>query len=264
MKELSENEAKAILEKIRSEYKEHGKLNPKAFDSIGFEQRYIQTLKIRGSITKFLNDEVAFLEQLKGKFQQIVAKKEAAKAQTLNRIMDESLEKLANYKKVDFHPLAKMEIRYFYGAMIDFAEADLPVLIYIFKGTPEYSFLQDAVLQIERIGLSRRGLPSLKIQEVIKSMLDANGNPIVIEKVSQNLLKDGCIALKNIAIAISDLVAKNRINTEMIVKVNDRDYPIAAEYYGDRKFGESLEKISERCKQIIQDFRMNSLLNMEA
>ncbi len=32
MKELSEAETKAILEKIRSEYREHGKLNPKAFD----------------------------------------------------------------------------------------------------------------------------------------------------------------------------------------------------------------------------------------
>jgi hypothetical protein len=264
MKELSENEAKAILEKIRQEYKEHGKLNPKAFDAMGFEQRYIQTLKLRANITKFLNDEVAFLEQLKGKFQQIVAKKEAAKAQTLNRIMDESLEKLSGYKKVDFHPLASVEIRYFYGAMIDFAEADLPVLIYIFKGTPEYSFLQDAVLQIERIGVTRRGLPSLKIQEVIKSMLDANGNPLIVEKVSQNLLKDGCIALKNIVLSIGDLRAKNRINTDMIVNVSDRDYPKAAEYYGGKKFGESLEKIAEQCKQIIQDFRMNSLLSIEA
>ncbi|XDD54671.1 hypothetical protein AB3N62_02370 [Leptospira sp. WS4.C2] len=263
MKELSEAETKAILEKIRAEYQEHGKLNPKAFDQTGFEQRYLQILKLRGNITKFLTEEVTFLEQLKSKFQELAARKEAAKAQTLNRIMDESIEKLANYKKVDFHPLAKVETRYFYGAMLDFAETELPVLIYIFKGTPEYSFLQDAVLQVERIGMTRRGLPSMKMQEFIKTLLDANGNNIVIEKASQNLLKDGCIALKNITVAVQDLVSKNRINPDMIVQVNEKEYPNAHSTFGGKKFGESLTRITERCKQIIQDFRMNALMNME-
>lgn len=177
--------------------------------------------------------------------------------------MDESIEKLANYKKVDFHPLAKVETRYFYGAMLDFTETELPVLIYIFKGTPEYSFLQDAVLQVERIGMTRRGLPSMKMQEFIKTLLDANGNNIVIEKASQNLLKDGCIALKNITVAVQDLVSKNRINPDMIVQVNEKDFPNAHSSFGGKKFGESLTRITERCKQIIQDFRMNALMNME-
>lgn len=79
MKELSEAETKAILEKIRSEYKEHGKLNPKAFDQSGFEQRYLQILKLRGNITKFLTEEVTFLEQLKSKFQELAAKKKQPK-----------------------------------------------------------------------------------------------------------------------------------------------------------------------------------------
>ncbi|TGN19473.1 hypothetical protein [Leptospira idonii] len=262
-KELSEAETKAILEKIRNEYKEHGKLNPKAFDSIAFEKRYLQILQMRGNIGKFLSEEVVFLEQLKGKFQEIVAKKEAQKAQTLNRIMDESIEKLANYKKIDFHPMAKTELRYFYGAMADFAETELPVLILIFKGTPEYSFLQDAVLQIERIGVIRRGLPSLKIQELIKSMLDANGNAILVEKASQNLLKEGCLALKNIYTSIQDLVSKNRINPDLMANINERDYPKAYATYGSRRFEVCLNRISEQCKQIIQDFRMNALMSMD-
>jgi|JI8StandDraft_1071087.scaffolds.fasta_scaffold00433_16 hypothetical protein len=262
-KELSEFEIKTILGKIRSEYQEHGKLNPKAFDQTGFESRYLQVLRLRGNLSKFLGEEVAFLDQLKGKFQQLVAKKEAAKGATLNRIMDESMEKLEKYQKVDFHPLAKTELRYFYGAMVQFAETELPVLLNIFKGTPEYSFLQDSVLVIERIGISRRGMPSLKIQEVMKSLLDANGNPILIEKVSQALLRDGCLALKNVAQSIQDLTNKNRINPDLMVQVSDRDYPKAHVTYGGKRFGRSLEMISERCKEIIQDFRMNSLLGME-
>jgi len=262
-KELSEIETKNLLEKIRSEYQEHGKLNPKAFDQISFETRYIQMLKVRGNVGKFLLEEISFLEQLKSKFQDLVAKKEAAKASTLNRIMDESMEKLEKYQKVDFHPVAKLELRYFYGAMVEFAEKELPVLINIFKGTPEYTFLQDAVLMVERIGLSRRGMPSLKIQEITKSLLDANGNPIMIEKVSQGLLRDGCLALRNITQAIQDLTSKNRINPDLVVQVNDREYPRAFQNYANKKFGESLILISERCRQIIQDFRMNSLLGMD-
>ncbi|MCZ8155738.1 MAG: hypothetical protein O9264_06445 [Leptospira sp.] len=263
-KELSDAEIKNILEKIRSEYKEHGSLNPKAFDQTGFETRYLQVLKMRGNIGKFLSEEIAFLEQLKGKFQQLVAKKEAAKGSTLNRIIDESMEKLEKYNKIDFHPVAKLELRYFYGAMVSFADTELPVLINIFKGTPEYSYLQDAVLVVERIGITRRGMPSLKIQEITKSLLDANGNPILIEKVSQGLLRDGCLALKNIAQSIKDLTAKNRINPDLLIQVSDREYPKAYEVYNGKKFGTSLNSISERCKEIIQDFRMNSLLGMES
>ncbi len=263
-KELSEYEIKTLLEKIRSEYQEHGKLNPKVFDQTSFETRYLQVLRLRGNLSNFLSEEIAFLEQLKGKIQNLAAKKEAAKASTLNRIMDESMEKLEKYQKIDFHPVAKLELRYFYGAMVQFADTELPVLLNIFKGTPEYSFLQDSVLVLERIGISRRGMPSLKIQEVTKSLLDANGNPILIEKVSQALLRDGCIALKNVSQSIQDLTAKNRINPDLMVQVSDREYPKAHVVYGGKRFGRSLEMISERCKEIIQDFRMNSLLGMES
>ncbi len=263
-KDLSEFEIKTLLEKIRSEYQEHGKLNPKAFDQAGFETRYLQVLKLRGNVSKFLADEVSFLEQLKGKFQEIVTKKEAAKGATLNRIMDESIAKLEKYSKIDFHPVAKAELRYFYGAMVQFAESELPVLIYIFKGTPEYTFLQDSVVTLERIGVSRRGMPSLKIQEVTKSLLDANGNPAVIEKVAQALLRDGCLALRQVAITIEDLMSKNRISADMLVQITDREYPKAYAAYSGKRFGRSLEMIAERCKEIIQDFRMNSLLGMES
>jgi hypothetical protein len=263
-KELSDFEIKTILEKIRNEYKEHGKLNPKAFDQAAFEKRYLQVLQLRGNIGKFFADEMSFLEQLKGKFQELVAKKEAAKGSTLNRIMDESMEKLEKYKKVDFHPVAKAELRYFYGAMLQFAETELPVILNVFKGTPEYTYLQDSVVTIERIGVSRRGMPSLKIQEVAKSLLDANGNPALIEKVSQGLLREGCFALRTIAQCIRDLTDKNRVNPELMVQVSDRDYPLAHVTYGNKRFGRALEMISDRCKEIIQDFRMNSLMGIDS
>ncbi|WP_108976037.1 hypothetical protein [Leptospira ryugenii] len=261
--ELSEYEIKTYLQKIRADYQEHGKLNPKAFDQAAFETRYLQVLRLRGNLTKFFQEEVAFLDQLKAKFNNLVAKKEAAKASTLNRLVDESMEKLVKYPKIDFHPLAKAELRYFYGAIVEFAETELPVILNIFKGTPEYSYLQDPVLVIERLGISRRGMPSLKIQEITKSLLDANGNPIVIEKVSQALLRDGCLALKNITQSVQDLISKNRINPDLMVQVNDRDYPKAFSKYGNKRFGRALEMVTEQCRQIIQDFRMNSLLGMD-
>ncbi|WP_411824717.1 hypothetical protein [Leptospira sp. 'Mane'] len=262
-KELAETEVKALLEKIRTDYRENAKLHPKAFDLVEFEKRYLQILQLRGNITKFISEEVVFLEQLKGKYKELVARKEAGKAETLNRIMDESLERLSKYSKIDFNPSAKTEIRFFYGAMVDFAEIELPVVTNIFKGTIEYSQIQDSVIQIERFGVTRRGMPSLRIQEANKNILDANGNTVLIEKVSQNLLKDGCFALKNLAAAIHDLMSKNRVNPDLIIRINEKDYPKGAANFNGKKFGESLDRVSERCIGIIQDFRMNALLGMD-
>ncbi|BDA80119.1 hypothetical protein LPTSP3_g30490 [Leptospira kobayashii] len=262
-KELAESEVKALLEKIRTDYRENAKLHPKAFDIVEFEKRYLQILQLRGNITKFISEEVVFLEQLKSKYKELVAKKEAGKGETLNRIMDESLERLSKYSKIDFHPMAKTEIRYFYGAMVDFAEIELPVLLNIFKGTIEFSQIQDSIVQIERIGVTRRGMPSLRIQEAVKNFLDANGNTVMIEKVSQNLLKDGCFALKNLATSIHELVSKNRVNPDLIIRINEKDFPKASAEFNGRKFGESLDRVTERCIGIIQDFRMNALLGMD-
>lgn len=257
---LSEKEITEILNKIRSEYKTHSKLNPKAFDLHGFEKRYLQALQMKMNIPRFLNDEVAFLEQLKSKHQELVAKKEASKGETINRIMDEAIERLSKYKKIDFHPLAKPEIRYFYGAMRDFGEMELPVLIHIFRGTPEHRDFQDSIHLMERIAIQRGSQPSPRMMEHIKSMMDANGNQMLMEKDTQALLKNTCLALKKITTLGNDLIQKDRVSDNLMVQIEETEYPKAI-HYNKLNHKEALIEIIGKCDEIIDDFRMRPIVN---
>ncbi|PJZ78536.1 hypothetical protein [Leptospira neocaledonica] len=261
---LSDQEIKNIVEKLRTEYREGAKQSPKIFDAKGFEDRYIQTLRHRGNLDNFLKDEVAFLEKIKTKHKELTERRNASKGETINRILDEQEEKLSKYQRVDFHPLARPEMRYFYGAMTSFADTELPVLIHIFRGTPEYSAFQDSISMIERVGVTKRGMPSLRISEHIKALLDANGNQSTMERDSQNILKEVCIALAGLRKTALECVEKNRVSDRMTVQVSDRDFPKASEAYKNLLFGIALEKIIVKAENIIRDFRMSDLVGLDA
>ncbi|MCE9501735.1 MAG: hypothetical protein K8R21_14730 [Leptospira sp.] len=259
MAELSELEITGLLNKIRVEYKALSKENPNLFKLLPFEERYSQVLKARVSIAKFLNDEVVFLEQLKAKHKELKTKQEAAKGETLNRIMDEQEQKLQKYQKNDFHPLAKTEMRYFYGAMLDFVEKEIPALTHIFRGTPEMSLFTDTFLVIERFGLSRKGLPSVRANEHIKALLDSNGNVSKIEQDTQAILKDVCIALKNMVTILGDCIQKKRISLNVVAKIDEREYLQSARLYNGKSFGKIIEAVVQKAGDIIFDFRMDSI-----
>jgi len=261
--QLTDAEIKSILEKIRSEYRENAKLNPKSFDLAGFEKRYLQILQMKGNITQFLNEEVLFLEQIKTKIKQIAEKKEIQKAETLNKIMDDNLERLSAYPKIDFHALAKPEMRYFYGAMVDFCEKEVPTLMYIFKGTPEYSQIQDPIMAIERAGLTRKGIPPVRIQDLIRQLMDSNGNMSQMERATQNLLKDTCISLKGLIVALERIQKDKRILPDKLIQLQEKLDPNAYREYQAKPFGETLQKILEKTKKIIRDFRMNAIVGLE-
>ncbi|EMF81697.1 hypothetical protein LEP1GSC188_2330 [Leptospira weilii serovar Topaz str. LT2116] len=208
MEPLQSSEIKAVLEKLRTEYSENSKKNPKIFDLKAFESRLTMILQQKGNLAQFLKDEIQFIETLKAKHKELEDKKQAAKGETINKILEEQEAKLKKYQRVDFHPLAKPEIRYFYGAILSFTETELPALIYIFKGTPEFAIFKDRITVIERMGISRRGMPSIRINEHIKALLDANGNQSAMEKDGQNILKEVCIALKETITSIRECMEK--------------------------------------------------------
>ncbi|RHX82021.1 hypothetical protein DLM76_07665 [Leptospira yasudae] len=262
MEPLQSAEIKAVLEKLRAEYTENSKKNPKVFDLRAFESRLTMILQQKGSLAQFLKDEIQFIETLKTKHKELEDKKQAAKGDTINKILEEQEARLKKYQRIDFHPLAKPEIRYFYGAILSFAETELPALIYIFKGTPEFSSFKDAITIIERMGISRRGLPSIRINEHVKALLDANGNQSAMEKDGQNILKEVCLALKGIITSIQECVNKNRVSETLSVKIDEKEFPKAVESYQNLVFGIALEKIIVRAETIIRDFRMAEITGL--
>jgi hypothetical protein len=212
------------------------------------------------NITRFLNDEVAFLEQLKAKHSEMLAKKEAQKGETLNRILDEAMEKLKKYDKIDFHPLAKTEIRYLYGAMREFGKKELPAILHIFRGTPEYKDLQDAIHTLEKLCIQRGGNFSPRIVEHIKALMDANGSQSLMEKETQELLKSTCIALDRIATLGTKLISENKVSDKLLMNMDEKEYPKSADYKG-LTHKQALQSIIEYCNQFIDDFRMRSIVS---
>ncbi|XDD50567.1 hypothetical protein AB3N59_01800 [Leptospira sp. WS92.C1] len=262
MEPLQSSEINAVLEKLRTEYSENSKKNPKAFDLKAFESRLMMILQQKGNLTQFLKEEIQFLETLKAKHKELEDKKQAAKGDTINKIIEEQEARLKKYQRIDFHPLAKPEIRYFYGAILSFAETELPALIYVFKGTPEYSIFKDTITIIERMGISRRGMPSIRINEHVKALLDANGNQSAMEKDGQNILKEVCIALKGIITSVKECVDKKRVSETLSIKIDEKEFPKAVESYQNLVFGIALEKIIVRAEAIIRDFRMAEITGL--
>lgn len=264
MPELSNKEIESLLLKIRNEYRTFAQENPNIFKLAPFEERYTQVLRSRGSLELFFKDELIFLEQLKAKHKEIKARKEASHAPTFNKIIEENEGKILKYSKIDFHPLAKLELKYFYGAISNFVETDLQLLYQIFRGTAEINTIHDSIIQLERIGLNRKNQVPFRISEHMHILTNSSVNQGKIEHDSQAIMKDGCLALKNISFYLEDAEKNKKINMKLVFKFNEKDYPDLFKKYNGISFDTGAEMIIANCMNIIIDFRMDGILGLKS
>jgi hypothetical protein len=260
MPDLSDSEVKAILEKIRSEYNQYAKENPKMFRLLPFEERYTEVLRSRGNIQNFLHAEIEFLEKLKKIHQENVKKAEAQRHSTLDKIIEEQEQKIKHYPKIDFHPAARNDLKFFYGAIVEFVENELLLLNRIFKGTPEIRLLQDHFINIERVGVRYKNTPSVRILEHISTINNFRGNTSKIEQDTQIIIRDTCIALKNLILILEDILHKNRFHEEK-TPIEEKDSSKLKALYEGLNNSKTIQKIIDRCKGIISDFRMEGILS---
>jgi len=263
MAELSNKEIEALLLKVRNEYRTYAQENPNIFKLSPFEERYTQVLRSRGSLELFFKDELIFLEQLKAKHKEIKARKEASQGNTINKIVEENETRILKYNKIDFHPMAKNELKYFYGAIAKFVETDLQLLYQIFRGTAEINSIHDAIIQLERIGLSRMGQYPFRITEHMKILSSPTLNQGKIEQDNQAIMKEGCLALKHISFYLEDAAKNKKINMKLVFKFNEKDYPELFKKYNGIAFDTGAEMIIENCVNIISDFRMDSIVGIK-
>ena len=264
MPELSNKEIEALLLKVRNEYRTYAQENPNIFKLTPFEERYTQVLRSRGSLELFFKDELLFLEQLKAKHKEIKARKEASQSPTLNKIIEENETRILKYNKIDFHPMAKNELKYFFGAITNFVETDLQLLYQIFRGTAEINSIHDSIIQLERIGLNRKGQFPFRISEHVKILSGVGVNQGKIEQDNQAIMKEGCLALKHISMYLEDAAKNKKINMKLIFKFNEKDYPDLFKKYNGISFDTGAEMIIVNCANIITDFRMDSIVGLKA
>lgn len=263
MSELSNSEIEALLKKIREEYKFYANENPKMFKLLPFEERYTELLRSRGNLSRFFHEEIAFLEKLKKMHKDQQAKIEIMKNSAIDKVIDEQEASIKHYRKMDFHPYARNELKYFYGAMIDYCNNDLLAINRIYKGTPEMRSIQDYIMVIERAGLTNRGMTSSRITEHIKIIAAFKGNLSKIEQDTQAIIKDCCISLKKMTIVLQETLDKNHVNVNQPMNIDEKDSDTYKSFFGNLNFGQAVNKIIQDSNNIITDFRMDGLLDLQ-
>ena len=260
MPELSSVEKEKLLNKIRSEYKTYSFESPQIFNIKGFEERYSLVLKEKASVENFLKQEILFFEELKKKHNDLKNKRELGKGETFNKIIDEQEAKISKYPKFEFHPMAKTELKYFTGAIRNFLEIEINLIYQIYKGTFEINQFQDSILQLERIGLSKKGTVPLRLMEHVRII--ASGNASKIEQDSQGIIKDGSIALKKIYDCILESKEKTKFNFKLNFKFNEKLEKDLYDKFHNQSFESSLPLILDKIVGIITDFRMKGIIGI--
>jgi hypothetical protein len=253
------SEIEKIVNKIREEYTEYSQLQPAGFKILEFESRYTQILKEKGDVQTFLLSEIDFLEKMKQVYHLQKKKAEIMKESPLNRILDEQESFYSHFPKIEFHPYARKEIKYFYGALKQFVERDLFVLELIFKGTPEMKDLKDSISNIEKMGKVFRTSPSLRIKEHMLKITERNGDPDFVEKESQLIIKDTCISLKSLEEAIEVLHKQGRVPDSMYIQFPHDPNKDFLENFRGLSFQLAADKIRDSSKDIISSFKMDWL-----
>ena len=257
--EFSREEIEKIVTKIREEYTQYSLLHPSGFKILEFEIRYTQILKEKGDLKKFLLNEIEFLEKMKLLYETQKKKAEIIKSSPINRILDEQESFYSHFPKIEFHPYARREIKFFYGAIKQFVEREIYILEIIFKGTPEMKDLKDSITMIEKVGKVFRSAPSLRITEHMHSISARNGDPDFIEKDSQLIIKDTCISLKSLEEGVGQMLAQGRLSPAMVVTFAHDPSREFLETYRGLSFIDASAKICVSSKEIISAFRMDWL-----
>ncbi|MCB1190067.1 MAG: hypothetical protein KDK90_06520 [Leptospiraceae bacterium] len=260
---LGPNEIAALISKIRIEYRTLSTQNSKIFRVDQFEERYKHILNEKGNIQQFLKDEINFLEKLKTIHKHRKAKEEAAKGETINKIIEDQESKFKKYKKIEFHPLAKDEIKYFYGAIADFTKTELQFVIHIFRGTPEMSSLQDSIALLERLGTRKFKQHSIRIAEHVRTLVEAKGNQTILEQDVQKILKENCYSLNKVAEVVNGCLLNKRVSYHAVLGFNKADYPDLHEKYEGITHVYALEMVIFKAREIISDFRMDSIIDFK-
>jgi hypothetical protein len=262
MADLEQKDIQQALNKLRDEYTKLSKEDPKLFHILPFEERYTQILKNRGDVGRFIADEIKFLDSLKGMHKERQAKLEASKAPTMNKIADDHYAKYKKYPAVEFHPSANLEIQHFYGAVTEFVEVDMVALLYIFKGSREYSGYQPILASIESLAQTKGG-HSLKIMEIAKSYSLGASESKNTEKLIQNYIREASNSFKGLYDKLKDSIATKTVSDRVSIHMDSKLYPKASKKYNERYFLQATEDMKKYIFSMMEDFRMLNIIGLK-
>jgi len=259
---LSEKEMVELLQRIRDRYDEYSKKhNASWFNRSSFEERVTFAYENRMDMSAFLLAEIANFEKLKEKYEK--RKDQGSFSQKVDRIIEEQLERISKYPRMEFHPRCGVEISHMYGALYDLADRLYPVLWIVVTDVSNRGKLQK--LENELFQFSQPNLGRLPgFTEDYALLLSRPGiNELDIEKGKNNYLKEAAFLLHKIADFCDYLVRNPDANFEHPVNFSrgyesaDKKKKLTEEFGALTGFG-AIFKIRHYCEDLISDFRLGA------
>ncbi len=259
---LEKKEIDKLITKLRESYKDYSqKHNSTWFDLNAFDERLSMAIKKRMNLEGFILAEITNFEKIKEKYEARKKIKENSFTKEVDRIIEENTARIKKYPSVVFHPLCGLEISYFYGAMLEFANDFFPVLRMFLLD----SSLRGSLLKIEEkldfFVSPVNGKNSKRIEDHILLLNRTGVKEIEIEKDKNDYLKECAFVLHEIIDLCEGLMDSG--NDDWAVPVafsklyveDGRKRRVVDNFKGLTGYGAFL-KIKDKASDIIEDFRL--------
>ncbi|MDA3900741.1 MAG: hypothetical protein PF637_09520 [Spirochaetes bacterium] len=259
---LSEQETAQLLERLRNRYDEYSKkYNPAWFNRNTFEDRVTFAYENRMDMSAFILAEVANFEKMKEKYEK--QKERSSFANKVDKIIEEQMERISKYPRMEFHPRAGIEISHMYGALYHLADRLYPVLWLIVDDTSSREKLQQ--LESELFHFAQPTLSRLPrfTEDYALLLARPNLSELEVEKGKNNYLKEAAFLLFHIA-AFCDYLIKNPgslfehpVSFSRGYESAEKKKKLSEEFSSLTGFG-AVFKIKHYCEDLVADFRLTA------
>ncbi|MDH5720820.1 MAG: hypothetical protein OEZ13_09435 [Spirochaetia bacterium] len=251
-----------VLNLLREKFKKAAeKFGERFFNLKELESRITHMITSRVNLAQFVKDEIYFYVKLEEKALQ--KEHENKKKEELNKKLEEIM--AANNELIEKYPdrfidnLASYEIRKFSGAISEFIDNNYPVIRAVLRGTIYWNELEAIFGDLERFyQANNRGMTMfLKhyIDEVTEKSEDERDN------IERKLLQTGGLYLYRLHLLLKK--AEDEMSDEQKFQILKIPAHFAEELKSSWKnltFYSILGKNIEKCFQIVDDFRLISLV----
>ncbi len=258
---LTSEEINKLLLKLRERYSEYaGKYSPSWFNIEAFEERYLMAVQNRMNLEGFILAEISNFEKTREKYES--KKKNRDFTGRVDRIMEENIERIRKYPEIDFHPLAGLEIKHFYGAISEFTVCYYSILWLLVKNFEFRDRIEMTRRKLDILALPQGNVHPRKINDHIYLLKQGAGS-LDIERDSSSYLRESAFILHDIIDMCDEIIDlkeahwENPVSFENLYLESDRKKRIREIFSGMTGYGAILS-VKGRAEEILEDFRLTA------
>jgi hypothetical protein len=211
----------------------------------------------------FILAEISNFEKIREKYES--KKKKRDFTSRVDKIMEENIERIKKYPEIEFHPLAGLEIKYFYGAISEFAVYYYAILWLLVKNFEFRDKIEMTTRKLDLLAVPHGKVHPKRINDHIY-LLKEGRSGLDIERDSSRYLRESAFILHDIMDMCDDIIElkephwENPLSFEKLYLEADRKKRVIELFSGMTGYGAILA-VKERAGEILEDFRLIAFKN---